>query len=95
MGIGPTAWFARKMQLIRSESEPAAAEKPAALERFDAAVADYQARRFAEARDGFRQVIASSGGSDGPSDFYVRLCDVLIRRPPPPEWNATLTFESK
>jgi len=65
------------------------------LERFDRARSDFTARRFREAADGFREVRGHCGGSDGPSDFYLRLIERFEKEPPPLDWNGVVTFESK
>ena len=66
-----------------------------ALERFDAALSDFTARRFREAADGFREVREMRGGADGPSEFYLGLIERFEKKPPPAGWDGVAAFESK
>ncbi|PYQ15079.1 MAG: hypothetical protein DMH00_00090 [Acidobacteria bacterium] len=71
-------------------SSPAEAHR-----RFGQAQADFVARRFGEAAEGFRQVRALCGGSDGPSEFYLALIQRYEIEPPPPGWDGVVNLESK
>jgi len=66
-----------------------------ALARFDVALADFAARRFREAREGFHDVRTGCGGADGPSEFFLRQIEGFERESPPPSWDAVISFESK
>ncbi len=65
------------------------------IERFVRALEDFRARRFAAAASGFRAVAADLGGSDGPSEFYLRAIERLEAAPPPSEWDGVVAIESK
>jgi adenylate cyclase len=65
------------------------------LSLFERAVDDFAERRFEPAAEGFRRVLELCGGEDGPSRFYLRLCERHLKEPPPAGWDATIVFESK
>ena len=76
----------------QGETLPAAA----AYARFEAALGDFTARRFAQAADGFREARTLRGsGGDGPSDFYLEQCAQMIAEPPPADWDGAVTFAGK
>jgi adenylate cyclase len=66
-----------------------------ALEHFERARRDFAGRRFQEAAQGFREVREMRGGSDGPSEFYLRLIDRLEAEPPAGDWDGVVIFETK
>lgn len=73
-----------------------ATEPPAdVVARFERAVDDYAAGRIEAAAAGFRDVTARRGGEDGPSGVYLRAIERLAGRPPGPDWDGVITFETK
>jgi adenylate cyclase len=64
------------------------------VKRFEGAVDDFVARRFAEAADGFREVHEHLG-HDGPSQLYLDTIAQLETAPPPDDWNGVITFTKK
>jgi len=69
----------------------------AAIALFERAVADFVARRFREAAEGFRRVRESCGGQDGPSELYLGTIAQLEAEPAPlPEdWDGVINFATK
>jgi adenylate cyclase len=76
----------------RGETLPIGEE---ALEQFEAARRDFTALRLREAAQGFRDVREMRGGGDGPSEFFLRLIDRFEKEPPPGDWDAVVSLESK
>jgi adenylate cyclase len=62
--------------------------------RYKAALADLLKWRFEEAAQGFREVIESCGGSDGPSEFYLKTIEQL-RRDLVSDWDGVINFQTK
>jgi adenylate cyclase len=60
-------------------------------DRFEAALLDYNAQRFAEARTGFAEVEGMRGRSDGPSEVYIAMCDDALKSGVPDDWSPVLT----
>ncbi|MCI0656955.1 MAG: hypothetical protein L0170_07785, partial [Acidobacteria bacterium] len=73
----------------------AAQMSEAALSRFAQARHEFSLQRFAPAAEGFREVLSLSGGHDGPSEFYLKLCASLGKNPPGADWDGIIHFESK
>ena len=65
------------------------------LERFEAALVDYEDGAFARAAEGFREARELAGGSDGPALFYVKLCERLEREGVDPSWDGVIEASSK
>jgi len=81
-------------ELLGRKGETLAAA--AAYERFERALADFVARRFEQAAAGFREVRALRGeGGDGPSEFYLEQCALMLAEPPPADWDGAVTFAGK
>jgi adenylate cyclase len=58
------------------------------------AIAHYRERRFVEAADGFRTVIAVREG-DGPARILLKRCLEYIEKPPGDDWDGAHRAESK
>ena len=58
------------------------------------AMADYRARRFVEAADGFRTVVAVRE-KDGPARILLKRCLAYIKEPPGEEWDGSYRAEAK
>ncbi|MCI0656871.1 MAG: adenylate/guanylate cyclase domain-containing protein, partial [Acidobacteria bacterium] len=67
----------------------------AALSRFAQARQEFTQQRFAQAAEGFREVLSLAGGGDGPSELYLKLCASLGNNPPGADWDGVINFESK
>jgi len=81
-------------ELLGRKGETLAASE--AYARYDKALADFIARRFEEARTGFREARGMRGeAGDGPSDFYIAQCEAMLAEPPPPDWDGAVTFAGK
>jgi len=60
------------------------------LPLFAEALTYFQAMKWEMAMDGFQQCLAGMG-NDGPSRFYLQLCQTLRLNPPPPDWPGCVT----
>ena len=60
----------------------------------DEAMAHYRERRFVEAADGFRTVMAVREG-DGPARILLKRCLEYIEKPPGDDWDGAHRAESK
>lgn len=63
-------------------------------EHFIAGLAAYRERRFAEAVAAFERVL-DERANDHPSALYIRRSRALLKDPPPPDWEAVVTFDEK
>ncbi len=73
---------------------PDAARKIATLDAFGAAVEQYQARRFAEAREAFQAILAQDP-DDRTAQLYLSRCQKLLDHGVPPEWSPVTKLDSK
>jgi len=64
------------------------------LGRWEAALADYRAGRFAEARAGF-QGLREEAPDDVPAALYVERCRELLAAPPGPGWDGVHVLHEK
>ncbi|MGE4297209.1 MAG: adenylate/guanylate cyclase domain-containing protein [Desulfovibrionaceae bacterium] len=62
--------------------------------RFEDALARYQRREFAPARDMFLELDTAWGG-DGPSRRFAARCEKYLETPPPADWEGIHRFTSK
>lgn len=104
-----TGFLARRLGKVRvvGRTEPVAlyellaapGEEPPAgipdLPRFEAALGDFERGAFERAAAGFREVAAGLPAHDGPSSFYVRLCERNRREGVGPEWDGVIAAETK
>ena len=67
---------------------------PAFLPAYDAALAAYKARRWTEAREGFRAALALRPG-DRPCEVYIERCEAFQAAPPPGDWEGVFELTSK
>jgi adenylate cyclase len=58
-------------------------------ERFAVALRAFQARRWDEAAKTFQEIILTCG-EDGPSRYYLRLCERYRTDPPEPSWTGVV-----
>ena len=62
---------------------------------FDKALTAFERAEFEQAIVGFREVLTNAGGTDGPSSYYVKLCERLAREGVDPSWNGVIEATSK
>lgn len=65
------------------------------LDAFRAALEAFERAAFDEAADAFRRALSLAGGKDGPSSFYVKLCERLAREGVGPSWSGVIEATSK
>jgi adenylate cyclase len=73
---------------------PRPAEPTAWLTRYESAVADFRARRFAEAADALRACAAEEPG-DKLCAIYLRRAETFLAEPPPEDWSGAEIATSK
>jgi adenylate cyclase len=78
--------------LCASEDADDSARESCAL--FAAALADYAARRWAQAQAGFQR-LCELNPADGAAAFYLGLCERCLSAPPDSAWCATVRVETK
>ena len=54
----------------------------------------YKHKKFAEAKDFFQQALVILP-EDGPSQLYFDRCTLLIKEPPPEDWDGVFTMTTK
>ena len=86
----PVALF----ELVAAPGETLPASRPD-LETFAAALAEFERGAFDRAAAGFREVVARRDGGDGPSSYYLRLCERLQQEGVEPGWSGVIVAESK
>lgn len=64
------------------------------LEYYNAGLALYKKRQFAEAKAQFEKAL-SIKPDDGPSKLYVERCEHFIKNPPPPDWDGVFVMTTK
>jgi len=67
----------------------------AAATRFEAALVRFEQGAFEPAAEGFREAIDLAGGQDGPSSYYLTLCERFAREGVGPSWSGVITAETK
>ncbi len=73
---------------------PLSAEMEKLLEYYNTGLALYKERKFNEALDAFKKALEYKV-DDGPCLLYIDRCEVLIKDPPPPEWDGVFTMTTK
>ena len=64
------------------------------LEYYNKGLSLYRERKFKEARKSFNKVLEVKP-EDGPSELYIERCDMLIKTPPPADWDGVFIMTSK
>lgn len=54
----------------------------------------YRERKFTDAVSSFRKVLEVRP-DDGPSKLYIERCELLIKNPPPPDWDGVFVMTTK
>lgn len=73
---------------------PRGMHAPAWLLRYEAAIADFRARRFVEAEEGFKACVDEMP-EDRLSAIYLIRCELFIADPPPDDWTGAEIAKSK
>jgi adenylate cyclase len=81
----------RIFELIGLKGE-AAPERMEVVRKFEAALADFRARRFTKAWELF---LSLSQKGDAASDVYVGLCERYMNEPPHADWDGSYQMEHK
>jgi adenylate cyclase len=74
---------------LKGEAPPERLER---ARQFEAAFAEFRARRFNKAWELF---LSLSQKGDRPSEVYVSLCERYMSEPPPPDWDGSYQMEHK
>ena len=74
-----------------SEADPMCRE---AIQHFLKGLEFFYAQRWDQAEESFRTCIQLRG-QDGPSSFYLRLCNDHRNHPPTPDWTGTIVLTTK
>lgn len=61
------------------------------IDQFVDALRAFQTQHWSEAQAGFTEYLQQHG-EDGPSRYYLRLCQQYIAHPPPTEWDGTISL---
>ena len=88
--IGATAIFE-----LLAMAEAIGAEADPWIARYEAGLAAYRGRRWAEAIAAFEAVIAARPGGDAPSAMLLARCRQFLTEPPPTDWAAVTVMGAK
>jgi adenylate cyclase len=75
----------------RSQATP---EQQALAQEFRAALAEYKNRNWERALKGFQSILERHP-HDGPANLYAERCQVLMKNPPPEDWDGVYTLTTK
>ncbi len=64
------------------------------LDNYNEGLRLYRERKFEEALKYFKKALEVKP-DDGPSQLYVDRCEMLIKNPPPPDWDGVFTMTTK
>ena len=64
------------------------------LDSYNQGLALYKERKFEDAIEHFKKGLAIKP-DDGPCKLYIQRCEVLIKDPPPPDWDGVFTMTTK
>lgn len=64
------------------------------LENYNKGLSLYRERKFKDALESFKKVL-DIRKEDGPSKLYIDRCKMLIKNPPPADWDGVFTMTSK
>jgi adenylate cyclase len=77
---------------LRGYAREATDSQHALVREFTEALADFTRADFVAARDGFERLLLRSPG-DGPTRYYLGLCEGYRARPPGTAWDGVVTVE--
>ncbi len=69
-------------------------QKLKVLELYNAALALYKQKRWQDALEAFRKVLAVDE-HDGPAKLYVERCEEYIQHPPGADWDGVFVMKTK
>lgn len=69
-------------------------QKLKVLELYNEALALYKQRKWQEAMDGFKKVLAVDA-EDGPSNMYIGRCEEYLKHPPEADWDGVFVMKTK
>ncbi len=78
---------------LRSRGVPQTEEQPL-LEGYAEGLRMYRVQKFAEARLQFESLLLRYPG-DGPSELFIRRCDMMMEAPPGQDWDGVFKMEQK
>jgi adenylate cyclase len=84
----------RPVEILTVVGPRATAEMPPWMMRYEGAVADFRARRFAEAAEALRVCVAEAPG-DKLCALYLKRSESFLAEPPPEDWTGTEIATSK
>ncbi|NNL99209.1 MAG: adenylate/guanylate cyclase domain-containing response regulator, partial [Gammaproteobacteria bacterium] len=90
---GKSEWV-EIVEVLDGEDEPHRTSKLAGRDDFDAAVADFQARRFAEALERFT-ALKERSPDDSAIDIYIERCHQFIEQGIPEDWDGAVQLTEK
>jgi len=64
------------------------------LENYNQGLTLYRESKFKEAKKYFKKALEVRP-DDGPSKLYIERCDMLIKNPPPKDWDGVFTMTTK
>ena len=64
------------------------------LEFYNGGLSFYKEKKFKEALKEFKKAIEVKP-DDGPSKLYAERCEILIKEPPPKDWDGVFTMTTK
>jgi adenylate cyclase len=84
----------RPVEILTVVGPRATAEMPPWMKRYEGAVADFRARRFAEAVEALRLCVVEAPG-DKLCALYLKRAETFLAEPPPEDWTGTEIATSK
>jgi adenylate cyclase len=84
----------RPVEILTVVGPRATTEMPAWMKRYEGAVADFRARRFAEAAEALR-ICATEAPGDKLCALYLKRSETFLTEPPPENWTGTEIATSK
>ena len=81
-------------EVLDADDDDVQEKKRATLARYEAALAAYHARRFAEGRD-LLEALAKINPADHLVTLYLERCRAFVAAPPPSDWDGVVKLETK
>jgi len=79
---------------LLGSAQKASAEQQTLFSGFKQGLQAFHQKQWDEAISAFRRTLAIYR-ADGPSIFYLKLCDEFKTNPPPAEWDGTVIMDRK
>ena len=64
------------------------------LEHYNKGLTLYREKKFKDALSSFKEVLKVKE-DDGPSKLYIERCEMLIKNPPPKDWDGVFIMTTK